>query len=63
MTDSIVFTKEKLSRLRKAYREAKQEGEDTFVFEGHVLLVSYAEHMIRYLQTQLRSYEDDESKE
>ena len=51
--NEIVFTTAKLNRFIQAYEEAKEAGEDTFVYEGHVILVSYAKYLIEHLKTKL----------
>jgi len=51
-TPEISFDRPKLERFKKALRAAP-EGEDRFVFEGHVVLKAYAKYMIEYLETLL----------
>lgn len=54
MTD-IVFTIDRLERFIKAYEEASNNSEQSFVFEGHVIDIDYAKYMIQYLQSKLGS--------
>ncbi len=49
MTKSINFTPVKYALLKEAYKEAKHNNKEMFVFEGHDILVSYAKYMIEYL--------------
>ncbi len=50
MLGSIKFTPVKYASLKKAYKEAKHNNKEMFVFEGHDILVSYAKYMIEYLK-------------
>lgn len=54
-TPTIEFTKEKLERLRRAYRLAERQKVETFTFDGHELLVRYAKYLIEYLDTKFGS--------
>lgn len=49
MTGQIAFTPEKLEELRKAYKQAVEDGEDEFTFDGHLFYIEYAKYMIEYL--------------
>lgn len=51
MTNSIVFTPEKLRRFKKAYAECTTE---SFVFEGHEFLKAYARYLIQYLEQKFK---------
>ena len=51
----ISFDVPKYKKLHKAYRRAKNAGEDTFVFEGHEIVVGYAKYLLEYLETRLGS--------
>lgn len=48
----INFTPEKLKALKRQYQAAIQAKQETFVFEGHEVLVTYARYMIEYLSRQ-----------
>lgn len=51
--EMISFDKEKLKMLKKDYQSAVDNNVESFVFDGHELLVSYAKHMIEYLEGKL----------
>jgi len=51
--EMISFDKEKLKMLKKDYQSAVDNNAESFVFDGHELLVSYAKYMIEYLEGQL----------
>jgi len=44
------FTPEKLVELKKAYSNAKEKGQNSFVFDDVELLVDYAKYLIKYLE-------------
>ena len=46
----VTFTPEKLERLERAYEKALAEGSESFIFEGHELLVAYARYLIEHLR-------------
>jgi len=48
-TDTVQITPENLSRLKKDCAYARAEGFDAFVFEGHPVLVRFAEYLIEHL--------------
>jgi hypothetical protein len=48
--NSINFTPEKLEAFKKAKAQAEAEGKESFVFEGHEVLCSYAKYVIEYLE-------------
>jgi hypothetical protein len=50
MIEEIVktFTKEKLTTLKRAYHKAKKEGQESFTFDGQLLLTEYAKYLIEY---------------
>lgn len=50
--NTINFTPDKLTKLRKQYLEAIQNGQESFLFEGHEMLVCYAKYLIEYLDMQ-----------
>lgn len=47
------FDRPRLERLKKALEEAKACGAGQFVFEGRLLLVSYARYLVEYLEGRL----------
>jgi len=47
--NSIVWTAEKLARLKNVYDGACEEKLTEFKFDGHMLLISYAGYLIEYL--------------
>lgn len=46
----INWTHKKVQDLRIAYKRAEQEHKKEFVFEGHILLTSYAKYLLEYLE-------------
>ena len=46
----VAWTSDKLKELRKAYKQAKDADVESFVFEGHELLMGYAKYLIEYLE-------------
>jgi len=48
MSDTINLTPDTLSRLKKAYKKAFDEGLDVFVFDGNKLVINYAKYLIEY---------------
>lgn len=42
-----------LRRFKKAYEEAAQAGNDTFLFDGNEFVLTYARYLIEYLEGQL----------
>lgn len=50
----VVFNREKLERLREAYNTALENGDVSFMFEDHELLVSFAGYLIEYLESTLK---------
>jgi len=49
----IVFDKEKKEKLIKAYKEARSNNKETFMFEGKEILTDYAKYLIEYLEAHL----------
>lgn len=43
------FNKQSYESLKKQYNEAVESNQQSFVFEGNELLVSYAKYLIEYL--------------
>ena len=46
----LIFTKDRLNRLRYEYVPAIASGELSFQFDGYDFLVNYAEHLIEDLE-------------
>lgn len=38
-------------RLKKTYDKALEEKKESFVFQGHELLVAYAKYLLEYLKS------------
>jgi hypothetical protein len=51
--NKVEFDRPKLERLKKAIKAAEIAGADTFTFEGHDYLVSYARYLVEYLESRL----------
>lgn len=49
----IAFDLPKLIRLKKAYADAIELEQEKFLFDNHEVLVTYAKHLIRYLESRL----------
>lgn len=52
MTDTIVFTEDTAKQFRAAYKQARADGEDQFVFQDKDVLTSYAHYLCEYLVMQ-----------
>lgn len=52
--DYINFDKQKLERLKTAYKKAKEEEKFQFNFDGKVLITDYAKYLIEHLQNTLK---------
>lgn len=50
----ITFDEPKLKRLKESYQQAIKDKKDSFIFEGHELLTSYAKYMIEYLEDKFK---------
>jgi len=50
----IEFDKARLKRLKIAYNLTIEKKQESFVFEGREILVSYAKYMIEYLEGRLK---------
>ena len=50
MTDITSFTNEDFVRLKQEYDKAVALDKDQFVFDKHILLVTYAKYLIEYLE-------------
>lgn len=49
----IAFNKAKLKELKRLYNIALKEGAESFKYEGHEILTSYAKYLIEYLTGRL----------
>lgn len=49
----VEFDRDKRERLRRHYEQAVKEQKESFTFDGHELLVSYAKYLLEYLDTRL----------
>jgi hypothetical protein len=48
---TITWTREKRDKFRQLYNKAANRGEDSFVFERHVIVTGYAKYLLQYLDT------------
>lgn len=48
-TPNITFTPTLRDKLREAYAIAVADQRETFAFEGHVIVTSYAKYLLEYL--------------
>lgn len=53
MPNTITFDRPTYMKLKRAYNKARDENRESFTFEGHELLVSYAKYLIEYLEDRL----------
>jgi hypothetical protein len=51
---TIIFTKDKLSYLKRRYNKAVKDKEEVFIFEGKEILTSFAKYLIEYLELHLK---------
>jgi len=51
-TNTVHITPDNLAQLKSDCAYAKAEGFDAFIFEGHPLLVGFAEYLILHLEQQ-----------
>ena len=49
----LIFTRPKLERLKHAYQEALEAEKESFWFEDKEYPVTYAKHLIEYLESSL----------
>jgi hypothetical protein len=49
MTNKISVDRLTFTRLKKEYQTATKSSKDVFIFDGKVLLTSYAKYLIEYL--------------
>lgn len=54
MTVEMRFSKADLKRLKVAYKQAVDAGQDQFTFDGHEFVVGYAKYLIEYLEGALK---------
>jgi hypothetical protein len=47
--ENINFTQEKFAEFLLEYLEAEMQQKESFDFEGHTFLTSYAKHLVQYL--------------
>lgn len=52
--NTIKFDFQKFLKLKKAYQTAKDNGLDTFSFNGNNFVLDYAKYMIQYLETKFK---------
>lgn len=55
MSNTNLWDRPKLERLKEARSKAIEAGHSTFDFEGQQVLVSYAKYLIEYLEMQLQA--------
>jgi hypothetical protein len=51
--NAVTYTAEKVARLKRAYVAARKAKQDSFTFEGHEYLTSYAHYLLEFLETKL----------
>ena len=59
MPGTVQFDRPTLARLKRAYNKACEAKLDSFVFEGHELLVAYAKYLIEYLEDRFNPQRKD----
>lgn len=45
----IEFDQDKFTKFKEDYNKAVEEGVNSFFFDGHEFLVSYAKYLLEYL--------------
>ncbi len=53
MNPTVMWDLPKLEELKRAREHAIAMKAESFVFEGHEVLVSYAKYLIQYLESEL----------
>ena len=48
MSDNVELTNEEWENLKRAYKKAKEEGKDMFIFCGHTFITEYVKYLIEY---------------
>jgi hypothetical protein len=51
MSNEISFNPTNFKELKRLYFQAVKEGKESFMFEGHEVLTSYAKYLIEYLSS------------
>lgn len=51
--ETVMWTRPKLNRLKKAYTQAVADNADTFWFENHEYVVGYAKYLIEFLESKI----------
>lgn len=51
---TVMWDRPKLEELKKARTAAVEKGLETFEFEGHEIVVTYARYLIEYLDHRLK---------
>ena len=51
---TIQISKSELDNLRLAHKKAEKDNIDKFIFQGRVILTSYAKYLIRYLEDKFK---------
>lgn len=49
-TEHIHFDKPRFERFKKVYQKTLRAKEDTFMFDGCIVLVDYAKYVIEYVE-------------
>jgi len=44
------MNKRKFDLLKKTYKEAKENKQEVFIFEGKTLFINFAEELIQYIE-------------
>jgi len=51
---NMVIKKEEIKELKKLYKNAVENEEETFMFKGELLLTSYAKYLIEYIDISIK---------
>jgi hypothetical protein len=46
---TVVFDRQRMVRLQRAYERAVEGGREIFIFEGNAYLTAYAEYVLQFL--------------
>ena len=49
----VTWDRPKLERLKRAYKQAQEQGHTQFTFDAAPVLVAYAKYLIEYLEERL----------
>lgn len=52
MSDTILWTRPMLKRFRRAYHIAAADHKESFEFDDHEFVTSYAKYLLKYLDSQ-----------